>query len=75
MSAAEIACKMRTAYVNVVLKQTVATLDILNDSSVGGENQVIEDISKVELGLGEQLGMAMQLISVLATSLIISFIQ
>ena len=75
MTAGEIACNMRASYVNTVLKQTVATVDALNDSTAGGTNQAIQDIAKVEIGLGEQLGTAMQLVSVILSALIISLIQ
>jgi galactose-1-phosphate uridylyltransferase len=75
MAAAEITCRMRASYVDTVLKQSITTLDAVNASGIGGANQAIHDIAKVNIGLGEQLGMAMQLISVVASAFVISVVQ
>src|SRR5450432_1779458 len=74
-TAAEIAFNIRVKYVDVVLKQDVATVDKINSDTVGGAGQAINDIEKIEIGLGEQFGMAIQLTSVIVSAFIISLVR
>jgi hypothetical protein len=74
-AASDITCRLRASYVDVILNQTIATVDSINASTSGGTTQTIHDIGKIEIGLGEQLGMAVQLFSMVATAFIISMIQ
>jgi hypothetical protein len=74
-AASEITCRLRATYVDITLKQSIATIDSINASRSGGTAQTVHDIAKLEIGLGEQLGMAVQLLSAVLSAFIISIVQ
>lgn len=73
ITAADIGFNLRVKVVDVVLEPEVATIDGINSKSVGGATEMIQTISKVEIGLGDQLGQAFQLTSAIVSSFIIAF--
>ncbi len=75
VTAADIGFNLRVRFVRVVLEQDISTLDGINSKSIGGATEVINTISTVEIGLGDQLGQAVQLISVIVSAFIIAFVR
>ncbi|KAL6721610.1 hypothetical protein ACLMJK_000714 [Lecanora helva] len=73
ITAADIGFNLRVKYVGVVLEQDISTLDGINSKSIGGATEVINSISTVEIGLGDQLGQAVQLTAAIVSAFIISF--
>jgi hypothetical protein len=75
ITASKIAFNLRVKYVDMVLREDVSTIDAINADSSSGVGVAINNITKVELCLGEQFGMALQLISVMVSAFIISVIR
>lgn len=73
VTAADIGFNLRVRFVHVVLEQDISTLDGINSKSIGGATEVINTISTVEIGLGDQLGQAVQLTSAIVLAFIIAF--
>ncbi len=73
VTAADIGFNLRVRFVHVVLEQDISTLDGINSKFIGGATEVINTISTVEIGLGDQLGQAVQLTSVIVSAFIIAF--
>lgn len=73
ITAADIGFNLRVKVVDVVLEPEISTIDSINSKSVGGATEMIQTISKVEIGLGDQLGQAFQLTSAIVSSFIIAF--
>lgn len=75
VTAADIGFNLRVRLVDVVLKQDISTLDGINSKSIGGATEVINTISTVEIGLGDQLGQAVQLTSAILSAFVIAFVR
>ena len=73
ITAADIGFNLRVKFVSVVLEQDISTLDGISSKSVGGATEVINTISTVEIGLGDQFGQAVQLTSAIVSAFIIAF--
>ena len=73
VTAADIGFNLRVRFVHVVLEQDISTLDGINSKFIGGATEVINTISTVEIGLGDQLGQAVQLNSAIVSAFIIAF--
>ncbi|PLB50180.1 P-loop containing nucleoside triphosphate hydrolase protein [Aspergillus steynii IBT 23096] len=73
-AASEIAYSLRLKYTSVILRQDVSKLDDINAASARIGGQGIQEIQRIEVGLGEQLGTTMQLMSVVLSGFIIAVV-
>lgn len=73
VTAADMGLELSFEFVDVVIEQDISTLDGINFKSVGGATEVINTISTVEVGRGDQLVQAVQLTSAIVSAFIIVF--
>jgi hypothetical protein len=74
-TSADISFNIRVKYVEIVLGQDVSTSESVDSELQGGAGQGVSEIEQLEVGLGEQLGMAIQLTSVVLSAFIISVVK
>jgi len=70
VTAADMGLELSFEFVDVVIEQDISTLDGINFKSVGGATEVINTISTVEVGRGDQ---AVQLTSAIVLAFTIVF--
>jgi ATP-binding cassette subfamily B (MDR/TAP) protein 1 len=75
ISAAKVGFGIRLAYMDIIFKRDVPSFDDIDPKATGNGTDAMSGVNEIETGLGEKLGIALQMISTIITAFAMAFFK